>query len=203
MMRNRIKQQHRLQGIALIELSAAEYAILKNLDSKWKYIARDNVYNELHIYENKPTNYKSINIWASNGDFYELPYPHLFQFVKWKDGAVLICQLIEQYERDHMQGRIKMVKNRIKQQLKRQGIEYLKNIGKFIYDDQQKIDELIKEHERAEDLIFYGLQAVYESYDAGTEIELIQNDMKSLYGDEIIEDFIKEQNKRFKNQAEI
>lgn len=96
-----------------------------------------------------------------------------------------------------------MVKNRIKQQLKRQGIEYLKNIGKFIYDDQQKIDELIKEHELAGDLMFYGLQAVYESYDDGTKLQVIKSDMWAMYGDEIVVEFFKEQNKRFKNHAEI
>lgn len=93
---------------------------------------------------------------------------------------------------------IKVIENRIKQQLKQQGIEYLQAIGNLIFHDQQKINELIKEHERFEDLEFYGLQAVYESYDAGTELQVIKNDMQAMYGDEIVEEFFKEQNVRFK-----
>lgn len=97
---------------------------------------------------------------------------------------------------------IEEIENRIKQQLQQQGIEYLQAIGNLIFHDQQKINELIKEHEHFEDLEFYGLQTVYESYDAGTEMEVIRNDMKAMYGDGIIEEFFKEQSLRFKIRKE-
>lgn len=94
------------------------------------------------------------------------------------------------------------IENRIKQQLQQQGIDYLQDIGDLIYHNQQKVAELIKEHALAGDLEFYGLQAVYESYDAGTELQVIKSDMQAMYGDELVEKFFKEQNVRFKFRKE-
>lgn len=91
---------------------------------------------------------------------------------------------------------------KIKKQLQQQGIDYLQDIGNLIYHDQQKVAELIKEHELAGDLVFYGLQAVYESYDAGTELQVIKSDMQAMYGSEQVEDFFKEQNVKFKFRKE-
>lgn len=96
----------------------------------------------------------------------------------------------------------KEIENRIKQQLQQQGIDYLQEIGSLILNDKQKIKELILEHEKAEDLVFYGLQAVYESYDAGTELQVIKSDMQAMYGDELVEEFFEEQTKRFRLRKE-
>lgn len=98
--------------------------------------------------------------------------------------------------------RAEEIEIKIKKQLRQQGIDYLQDIGNLIYHDQQKVAELIKEHELVGDLVFYGLQAVYESYDAGTELQVIKSDMQAIYGDKLVEDFFKEQSLRFKIRKE-
>lgn len=67
-------------------LSEDERVILRNLDKKWKWIARDMEDNNLHIYTLEPT--KVIDCWNVAGlDNYEnfYIYNHLFQFIKWND----------------------------------------------------------------------------------------------------------------------
>lgn len=67
-------------------LTEDERVILRNLDKKWKWIARDMEDNNLHIYTLEPT--KVIDCWNVAGlDNYEnfYIYNHLFQFIKWND----------------------------------------------------------------------------------------------------------------------
>lgn len=78
-------------------LSEAEYHILKNLSTQWKWIARDkNGY--LFLYDKKP--YKSSSDWKYTSKYTELGvYEHLFPCVKWEDDeAWEIAELLERYE---------------------------------------------------------------------------------------------------------
>lgn len=79
-------------------LSDDEYIILKNIDKKWKWIARD-IDLFLCLYESKPT--KGTNSWIKeNGAYKSINFfNHLFLFVKWENEEPYeISKLIEAYE---------------------------------------------------------------------------------------------------------
>ena len=83
-------------------LSDNEYNILKNVNEEYKYIARDDVGNELYVYgKEKPE--KMDRKWRySNLNDSLKPFNHLFQFVKWEDDEPYeISKLIEAYEENH------------------------------------------------------------------------------------------------------
>lgn len=84
-------------------LTDDEYIILKNLDSMWKYIARDkDEDNDLYIYDSKPKKHTDItffNVWFASGEYRRFPYVNLFKFIKYEDEEpYLIKDLIEDYE---------------------------------------------------------------------------------------------------------
>lgn len=56
-----------------IKLSKDEYIILKNIDKKYQWIARD-IDDDLYLYQQNGDNFTCINM-----------FNHLFQFVKWED----------------------------------------------------------------------------------------------------------------------
>ena len=67
-------------------LTEDERVILRNLDKKWKWIARDEDRNDLHVYSLEPV--KTVYEWNVEGvmnfeNFYI--FNHLFQFIKWTD----------------------------------------------------------------------------------------------------------------------
>jgi hypothetical protein len=67
-------------------LTEDERVILRNLDKKWKWIARDEDRDDLHVYSLEPV--KTIYEWNVEGvmnfeNFYI--FNHLFQFIKWTD----------------------------------------------------------------------------------------------------------------------
>ena len=84
-------------------LSEAEYHILKNSSTRWKWIARDRD-GDLFLYENEPN--KSNVYWiAERGDIDLTVYNHLFPCVKWKDDEPWeIAKLLERYEEEHNHG---------------------------------------------------------------------------------------------------
>lgn len=71
-----------------IKISYEEKVLLKNLDKKYKWIARDKD-NDLCIFESKP--YKYVLLWLSDkdkehGHYLQFSqYNHLFNFIKWSD----------------------------------------------------------------------------------------------------------------------
>ena len=84
-----------------IRLSHDEYVILKNLDSEYKYIVR-NERGDVESYEYKPT--KEPYMWFASESFVGELYVfnHLFQFIKWEDEEPYeIAKLIADYEREH------------------------------------------------------------------------------------------------------
>ena len=68
-----------------------ELCILRNIDKKYKWIARDKVdrdeydnYGNLNIYLGKPN--KSTVSWLPSDEYCEFhAYNHLFQSIKWED----------------------------------------------------------------------------------------------------------------------
>lgn len=64
------------------KLTDDEKVILRNIDKKNKWIARDKS-GELWIYEEKPERY--ISYWDSNGELRFTLFNNLFQFIKWED----------------------------------------------------------------------------------------------------------------------
>lgn len=63
-------------------ISDDEKIILRNLDSKFNWIARDKD-GQVFVYTNKPI--KIYNNWHGKSIFYKMAFPKLFQWVKWED----------------------------------------------------------------------------------------------------------------------
>lgn len=82
-----------------IKLSHDEYVILKNLNKKFEYIARDE-FSCLDVFEKKP--YLDGDYWSSTGHEYSIGvYNHLFQFIKFEDEPYEIAKLIADYEKEN------------------------------------------------------------------------------------------------------
>lgn len=65
-----------------IKLTKAEYCILKNIDPKYQWIARDKN-NRIWLYEEKP--FKDDDEWSAMESSYFDVFNHLFKFIKWED----------------------------------------------------------------------------------------------------------------------
>lgn len=68
-----------------ITLTDDEKAILRSLDEKWKWLAK-NKNGLLFLHEEKPYKYINGAMWENNGWRYKLEiFNHLFKFIKWED----------------------------------------------------------------------------------------------------------------------
>lgn len=66
-------------------LSEVERVILENIDKDYKWIARDEAFNVLYVYEDKPIK-NANNNWGNDKNNTSLEiYNHLFQFITWRD----------------------------------------------------------------------------------------------------------------------
>lgn len=80
------------------KINQEEYEILKNLDDKWKWIARDESYNELGVYLKKPARAVEYSGWTT-GLGWERIDKNLFLFIQWEDEEPHnIQELIAEYE---------------------------------------------------------------------------------------------------------
>lgn len=87
-------------------INREEYQILKELDDKWKWIARDGECNSLNVFSIKPI--KVHSQW----DYMDVGYKHagltkeenkMFQFIQWEDEEPYnIAELIEGYEKNYI-----------------------------------------------------------------------------------------------------
>lgn len=84
-------------------LSEAEYHILNNVNTIYKFIARDHD-RKLYLYETHPD--KRSVTWDSDDSFTEITcYKHIFKFIKWEDDKPWsIAKLLERYEEEHNHG---------------------------------------------------------------------------------------------------
>ena len=81
------------------KINEEEYKILKGLDDKWKWIARDEHSASVEIFQAKP--YKVGTVWMWEGYTYidDIGGTKLFQFIQWEDEKPYnIQELIEEYE---------------------------------------------------------------------------------------------------------
>src|SRR5699024_9809388 len=85
------------------KINQEEYEVLKALDDKWKYLARNNMYGaKLEAHTSRP--YKMTDSHWSNGDMTLelLGGEHLFQFIQWENESPdNIQELIEEYLYDN------------------------------------------------------------------------------------------------------
>lgn len=67
-----------------ITLTDDEKAILKNINKKWKWIARDRS-DSLYVYNTKPIKSVSYDEWQCHEYSNINAFKHLFKFIKWED----------------------------------------------------------------------------------------------------------------------
>ena len=80
-------------------LSEAEYHILKNANTKWKWIARDGYSEGLWLFGEKAKKRKEMSDWIGAEGLHFDVYNHLFSCVKWEDDEPWeIAELLERYE---------------------------------------------------------------------------------------------------------
>ena len=86
-----------------IKLTHDEYVILKNLDSKWKWIVRHDNGENLWLFVNKPTK-EGYCIWVDleeyDDEYFDM-FNHIFQFIKWESEPYEIAKLIADYEKEN------------------------------------------------------------------------------------------------------
>ena len=94
------------RGVEMPKINQEEYKVLKGLDDKWKWIARDED-KALWVYTEIPDRKSESNIpsyWdtKTEEDYTALEFmdeSHLFQFIQWEDGEPYeIAGLIREYE---------------------------------------------------------------------------------------------------------
>lgn len=80
-------------------LSEEEYNVLKKLDPKYRYIARD-FYKQLCVYEMMPEKDGNVYVAYFKTEMYLKSYQHLFKFVEWgyDEKPYLIPDLLKDYE---------------------------------------------------------------------------------------------------------
>src|SRR5699024_6003866 len=108
------------------KINQEEYEVLKDLDDKWKWIAR-NYNGALITYTDKPM--KNPNLyWDSFGERID---DRLFQFIQWEDESPYnIQELIEEYESEETE--VKKDLNWFKEKL-----ELLKEIDRKMWEKSE------------------------------------------------------------------
>ena len=82
-------------------INREEYEVLKELDDKYKWIARDGFKSALNVYNVRPTRSNFINWWLTKKWFgrSKTIIPYFFLFIKWTDSEpYFIPDLIKEYE---------------------------------------------------------------------------------------------------------
>jgi hypothetical protein len=80
------------------KINREEYEVLKELDDKWKWIARD-LEGEMYTFVIKPYKNDRFNQWRNHTCDWVRFKSSLFQFIQWEDeDPYNIAELIEEYE---------------------------------------------------------------------------------------------------------
>lgn len=86
----------------MTKITKEEYEILKDLEDKWKWIARDNNFDSsLFCFEDKPFKSRTTGVWGPDVLNYRYFGKHNsnFEFILWEDEEPYnIQELIEEYE---------------------------------------------------------------------------------------------------------
>src|SRR5699024_9456617 len=139
------------------KINQEEYEVLKDLDDKWKWIAR-NYNGALITYTDKPM--KNPNLyWDSFGERMD---DRLFQFIQWEDeGPYSIDELIKEYEYS-----TEHVSHVVNERVKALGKVWSESEEKEVKDLgwlKRSIDKRIKTIE-SDDITFVGSEYYDEGY---------------------------------------
>ena len=94
-----------------------EKLIARNIDTEYKWMARDNDGN-LYVYEGKPK--KEESSWYSDGCSLFFQFNHLFSAIKWKDEEPTLIsdiynpQVLDNAEREYLKTVLKPFHDRVK-----------------------------------------------------------------------------------------
>src|SRR5699024_3206112 len=142
----------------MAKINAEEYEVLKALDDKWKYLARNNMYGaKLEAHTSRP--YKMTDSHWSNGDMTLelLGGEHLFQFIQWEDESPYnIQELIEEYLYDNQpklfidgqEQSFEFIEESEEKEVK--DLEWLKEQLEKDYADGKRVQSRIKDGEKIE-----------------------------------------------------
>ena len=104
---NKINVNHKLTTILWerkrkIKLTSDEVIILKNVDGRFKYITRDNLFGSLSLFEKEPTKSSVFEAYVSDvaSNWQHLsPFNNLFRDITFESGVHLIDDLIKWNEK--------------------------------------------------------------------------------------------------------
>ena len=112
-------RQKESEETEVTKINKEEYEILKNLDEKWKWIAKDDNYGGfIFCFREKPHKDIRKGGWSPDTTQYKClwEYDVLFQFIQWEDEEPHnIAELIEEYESEETE--VKKDLNWFKEQL--------------------------------------------------------------------------------------
>ena len=160
------------------KINREEYEVLKDLNDKWKWIARDSECISLNVFSVKPI--KTHSRW----DYIDVIYKHtgltkeeskMFQFIQWEDESPYnISELIEEYE-DEEYGYFNMKLSREYEQFieENEETEVKKNIEWFNNEVEKRINRI-----KTGEVSFLGGDLYGEGYIYGMrEVQAIANQL--------------------------
>ena len=130
------------------KINQEEYEVLKALDDKWRWIARDSCDNHdgnLFVYPEKPFKNHYSGGWVC-GIWIHPINTHLFQFIQWEnDEPWNIQELIEGYEDESEEAEVKKDKEWAQKEVDRylcyEGVEAARNALAFAKGVIKQLDE--------------------------------------------------------------
>ena len=132
-----------------------EKAIARNIDEKYKWIARDHD-GELCIYEEKPR--KEGNYWYFDGYGRLSYFNHLFSAIKWEDKEPTLIsdiynpQVLDDVEREYLKTVLKPFHEKVK---------YVEKVPAHVFDEDNQEEYVF--------VAFYGRDLfAFPNFDAGS-----------------------------------
>ena len=133
-----------------------EKLIARNIDTEYKWIARDRDGN-LYVYEGKPK--KEESSWYSDGCSLFFQFNHLFSAIKWEDEEPTLIsdiynpQVLDNAEREYLKTVLKPFHDRVK---------YVEKVPAIVFDDDNRGKEYVF-------VAFYGRGSfAFPNFDAGS-----------------------------------
>ena len=133
-----------------------EKLIARNIDTEYKWMARDNDGN-LYVYEGKPK--KEESSWYSDGCSLFFQFSHLFSAIKWEDEEPTLIsdiynpQVLDDAEREYLKTVLKPFRGAVK---------YVEKVPAIVFDDDNRGKEYVF-------VAFYGRGSfAFPNFDAGS-----------------------------------